>query len=99
MHDFRKGEIAMEKKQKLISSLNLLYVQSRQMLDRETKYKRTVSLMQARNAESLVLNEKKNERILPCQQTNLKSDCTKMGSSPTTINKQTDELLILTKLT
>lgn len=38
VHDFRKGEIAMEKKQKLISSLNLLDMQLRKMLDRETKY-------------------------------------------------------------
>lgn len=61
MHDFRKGEIAMEKKQKLISSLNLLDVQLRKILDRETKYKRTVSLMQAENMGSLFLNEKIKE--------------------------------------
>lgn len=41
MHDFRKGEIAMREKQKLISSLNLLDVQSRNMLDRDIKCKRT----------------------------------------------------------
>jgi len=41
VRDFRKSEIAMEKKQNLISALNLLDVQLRKMFDRETKYKRT----------------------------------------------------------
>lgn len=41
MHDFRKGEIAMKEKQKLISSLNLLDVQLRKILDRDIRCKRT----------------------------------------------------------